>query len=322
MLDPQAEPILRRMTSGPPLNRLGVDGARQWARDRGKPPSADVAVQASDLRVPGWRADHDEVTVRLYRPVGPGRPAGYPGFGAAPLPALLYLHGGGWILGDLDSADWTCRQLCALTGAAVVSVDYRLAPEHPYPAPLEDSLAVLRWTLGAGTQAGLDPARIAVAGESSGGQLAASLCLAARDEGLGPVALQLLVCPVTDSRMATSSWRELGQDYLPCAEQMSWMWDLYCGSPELRHVPLVSVAEAPDLAGLPPAIVVTAEYDPLRDEAEQYAARLRAAGVPVSLHRYAGQVHTVFGCAPFVDSCWLALTEVAREICRSVRQKG
>jgi acetyl esterase len=322
MLDPQAEPILRRMTSGPPLNRLGVDGARQWARDRGRPPSADVTVQASDLRVPGWRAGDAEVTVRLYRPVDPGRPAAPLVTGAAPLPALLYLHGGGWILGDLDGADWTCRQLCALAGCAVVSVDYRLAPEHPYPAPLEDGLAALRWTLGAGTQAGLDPARIAVAGESSGGQLAASLCLAARDEALGPVALQLLVCPVTDSRMATSSWRELGQDYLPCAEQMSWMWDLYCGSPELRHAALVSVAEAPDLAGLPSAIIVTAEYDPLRDEAEQYGVRLRTAGVPVSLHRYPGQVHTVFGCAPYVDRCWLAFTEVGREICRSFRQEG
>jgi acetyl esterase len=310
MLDPQAEPILRRMTSGPPLNRLGVDGARQWARGLGRPPSADVAVRAAGHRVPGWRAGPPDVPVRIYRPAGDG-----------PLPALLYMHGGGWILGDLEGADWTCRQLSAQAGCAVVSVDYRLAPEHPYPAPLEDCLAVLRWALDKGPNAGLDPGRIAVAGESSGGQLAASLCLAARSCGLGPIALQLLICPATDSRMTTPSWRELGRDYLPCAEQMSWMWDLYCGSPDLRHDPLISVAEAPDLAGLPPAIIVTAEYDPLRDEAEQYAARLRAAGLPATQRRCAGQVHTIFGCAPYVDSCRLALTEVALEVSRSLRKE-
>ncbi len=309
MLDPQAEPILRRMTSGPPLNRIGVHGARQWARDRGRPPRPDVAVLSADRRVPAWHAGQRDVTIRVYRRAGE----------LGPVPAIIYMHGGGWILGDLDGADWTCRQLCAQASCSVVSVDYRLAPEHPYPAPLEDCLAVLRWALKDGPGSGLDPGRIAVAGESSGGQLAASLCLAARAEDLGPVAMQLLVCPVTDSRMQTPSWQELGQDYLPCAEQMSWMWDLYCGSPAQRHDPLVSVAEAPDLGGLPPAVIVTAEYDPLRDEGEQYAARLRAAGVPASLHRCAGQVHTVFGCAPYVDSCRMALTEVAREVSRSLQ---
>jgi acetyl esterase len=309
MLDPQAEPVLRRMTSGPPLNRLGVPGARQWARDRVMPPRADVAVLTAGQQVPPWRTGQQGVSVRIYRPLG--RPG--------PYPAVIYMHGGGWILGDLDSADWTCRQLCAQAGCAVISVDYRLAPEHPYPAPLEDCLAVLRWAVTDGRAAGLDPGRIAVAGESSGGQLAASLCLAALAGSVGPVALQLLVCPATDSRMQTPSWREFGADYLPCAEQMSWMWDLYCGSPGLRHHPLVSVAEAPDLAGLPPAVVVTAEYDPLRDEGERYAARLRAAGVRASLRRCPGQVHTVFGCAPYVDSCRLVLTEVAREVSLELR---
>ena len=309
MLDPQAEVILRRLTSGPPLNRVGVDGARDWSRQRAKPPAADVPVHAIDMTVPG----QPPVAVRLYRPSGPQAST------LAPLPTILFLHGGGWILGDLDGSDWTCRQLCAQSGCPVVSVDYRLAPEHPYPEPLQDCLAVLRWALADGPGFGLDPARIAVAGESSGGQLAVSLCLAARAEALtGPI-LQLLVCPVTDSRMNTQSWRDFGADFLPCAEQMSWMWDLYCGQPGLRHDPLISVAEAPDLAGLPPAIVVTAEYDPLRDEGEQYAARLREAGSPASVRRCAGQVHTVFGCAPFVDSCWLAFKQVAKEVSDSMR---
>jgi len=325
VIDPQAAAVLELMTSGPPLNRLGVDGARQWSarvgRSPGPPdPALDVreaTVPAAGLGAAGLGAA-GPVPVRVYRRTDVAQP-----------PVVIFLHGGGWILGSLDSADDTCQHFALASGCTVVSVDYRLAPEHVFPAALEDSLAVVRWvaaggadTGGTGGTGGTDndrpPPAICVAGESSGGQLAASTCLAARDAGIGPIALQLLVCPVIDARMGTPSWRELGDRYLPCAEQMSWMWDLYAGAPEARHQPLVSVAEAPDLRGLPPALILTAEFDPLRDEAEQYGERLREAGVAARLRRCDGQVHTVFGCAPAVDRCRQILDETAHDVARAL----
>ena len=314
MIDPQAAAVLELMTSGPPLNRLGVDGARQWSarvgRSPGPPnPALDVreaTVPAAGLGAAGLGAA-GPVPVRVYRRTD-----------VAQAPVVIFLHGGGWILGSLDSADDTCQHFALASGCTVVSVDYRLAPEHVFPAALEDSLAVVSWVAAGGLHPDRPAPAICVAGESSGGQLAASTCLAARDAGLGPVALQLLVCPVIDARMGTASWRELGDRYLPCAEQMSWMWDLYAGAPEVRHQPLVSVGEAPDLRGLPPALILTAEFDPLRDEAEQYGERLREAGVAARLRRCDGQVHTVFGCAPAVDRCRQILDETAHDVARAL----
>jgi len=293
------------MTSGPPLNRLGVDGARQWSeRARRSPGKPDPALELRDQAVPGAAGP---VPVRVYGRADVAQP-----------PVVIFLHGGGWIMGGLDSAEETCQRFALASGCTVVSVDYRLAPEHVFPAALEDSLAVVSWVAAGGADTGNPPPAICVAGESSGGQLAASACLAARDAGLGPIALQLLVCPAIDARMATASWRELGHRYLPCAEQMSWMWDLYAGAPEARHQPLVSVGEAPDLRGLPPALILTAEFDPLRDEAEHYCERLRGAGVSARLRRCNGQVHPVFGCAPAVDRCRQILDETARDAARAL----
>jgi acetyl esterase len=314
-MDPQAAAVLELMTSGPPLNRLGVAGARQWSARVGRSPGPpDLALDVREATVPaaGGPAAAGPVPVRVYRRADVAQP-----------PVVIFLHGGGWILGSLDSADDTCQHFALASGCTVVSVDYRLAPEHVFPAALEDSLAVVSWVAAGGadtdgTDSDRPPPVICVAGESSGGQLAASTCLAARDAGIGPIALQLLVCPVIDARMGTASWRELGDRYLPCAEQMSWMWDLYAGAPEARHQPLVSVGEAPDLHGLPPALILTAEFDPLRDEAEQYGERLREAGVAARLRRCEGQVHTVFGCAPAVDRCRQILDETAHDVARAL----
>jgi acetyl esterase len=314
VIDPQAAAVLELMTSGPPLNRLGVDGARQWSARVGRSPGPpDPALDVRDATVPAAAG-----------PAAAGRTAGpvpvrvYRRTDVTQAPVVIFLHGGGWILGSLDSADDTCQHFALASGCTVVSVDYRLAPEHVFPAALEDSLAVVSWVAAGGLHPDRPPPAICVAGESSGGQLAASACLAARDAGLGPIALQLLVCPVIDARMGTPSWRELGDRYLPCAEQMSWMWDLYAGAPEARHQPLVSVGEAPDLRGLPPALILTAEFDPLRDEAEQYGERLREAGVAARLRRCDGQVHTVFGCAPAVDRCRQILDETAHDVARAL----
>ena len=315
MIDPQAAAVLELMTSGPPLNRLGVDGARQWSARVGRSPGPpDPALDVRDATVPAATVPAaagpgtaGPVPVRVYRCAD-----------VTQAPVVIFLHGGGWILGSLDSADDTCQHFALASGCTVVSVDYRLAPEHVFPAALEDSLAVVSWVAAGGLHPDRPPPVICVAGESSGGQLAASTCLAARDAGIGPIALQLLVCPVIDARMGTPSWRELGDRYLPCAEQMSWMWDLYAGAPEARHQPLVSVGEAPDLRGLPPALILTAEFDPLRDEAEQYCERLREAGVAARLRRCDGQVHTVFGCASAVDRCRQILDETAHDVARAL----
>jgi acetyl esterase len=297
MIDPQALAIHQAMTQGPPLNQLGVDGSREWSRHRAAPPPpADAGLEVSERTV----AADPPVPVRLYRPVGLDAP-----------PVVIFIHGGGWILGDLNSSDWACRRLANTARCAVVSVGYRLAPEHAYPAALDDCLAVLQWVSQSSVDLGVDGTRICVAGESSGGQLAATTCLAARDRGGAPVALQVLVCPMLDARMDTPSWHEFGPDFLPRAEQATWMWDLYAGSPVARHAPLVSVAEAVDLTGLPPAIILTAEYDPLRDEAERYGLRLRESGVPARIDRYDGLVHTIFGSAAAVDGARQALDDTA-----------
>jgi acetyl esterase len=226
----------------------------------------------------------------------------------------VFVHGGGWVLGTLDGCDWVCRRLALTARAVVVSVDYRLAPEAAFPAHLDDCVVVLLQVSERAAELGLDSAAIGVAGESSGGQLAAATCLRARELGI-PVKAQLLVCPVIDPAMDTASWHELGLDHLPVREQMSWMWDLYAGSSQVRSdEPLVNLPAQDDLGALPETIILTSEYDPLRDEAEEYGRRLEKAGVPTDVRRQAGQVHTVFGLARAVIACEEALEQTAQDL--------
>lgn len=246
------------------------------------------------------------VPVRVYL----HEPASVPG----PRPTLVYLHGGGWATGSLDSHDSACRSLCAGGGVTVVAVDFRLAPEHPYPAALEDTVAVVsalqegtEGTEGTGgTQVGgveVDTSRIVISGDSAGANLAAAACLWLRDNGRTQPAMQQLFAPVTDLSQRTASYREFGDGgFYLSAEQMDWYEHHYLGrSSDLTEAadptdPLVSPMCAQDLSGLAPAYVAVAGFDPLRDEGEAYAGRLREAGVPVTLHRHAGLVH------PFVNS--------------------
>ncbi len=303
MIDPQARAVHDLITDGPSLDQRGVAGAREWAETVAAPPEApDERLEIEDRNVAG-------VGVRVYRPTGMSQ-----------LPVILFIHGGGWVLGNLDGADHTCRELALAANAGVVSVDYRLSPEAIYPAPLEDCVDVLRETAENGPSAiGLAVESLCVAGESSGGQLAAATCLRAAEAGLG-VDLQLLVCPVIDPAMDTASWREFGEELLPVARQMSWMWDLYAGSPEVRaHEPLVNLSLDRELAELPETLILTAEYDPLRDEAEAYGARLEGAGVRCHLRRLPGQVHAVFGLARAVDACSTALQETGAQIGKMLR---
>jgi acetyl esterase len=209
----------------------------------------------------------------------------------ADLPVVLYFHGGGWVIGSLDTHDNTCRRLAMAADCAVVSVDYRLAPEHPYPAAAEDCMAALRWVDENAATLRVDRAKIAVAGDSAGGNLAAVVAQMARDTGGPAVRFQLLIYPATDATCELPSMQENAEGYFLTRDGMRWFWHHYLGDPAAVRAPYNSPLCAQDLSGLPPAYVITAEFDPLRDEGEAYARRLSASGVSVRLRRYDGMIH-------------------------------
>ncbi|MCL6637075.1 MAG: alpha/beta hydrolase [Alicyclobacillus sp.] len=220
----------------------------------------------------------------------------WPRFGAR-LPVLVYLHGGGWVFGTLDSVDDTCRALANAADCVVVSVDYRLAPEHKFPAAVEDAYAVLRWLSDHAPEIGADAGRLAVGGESAGGNLAIACTLLARDQGGPSLVAQLLAYPITDYNLDTASYRENAEGFFLTRRAMQWYWEQYLARPEDADNPLAAPLRAVSHAGLPPALIFTAEYDPLRDDGEAYAARLRAAGVPVAAVRMPGLIHGFFSNA-------------------------
>ena len=208
--------------------------------------------------------------------------------GGRPERAILWIHGGGWVIGSLAECDADCRRLCVDTGSLVVAVDYRLAPEHPFPAGLEDCHAALGWLAGE-LGSSYSPRRLVVGGDSAGGNLTAALCLLARERGGPRIDGQLLIYPVADDDFETASYREFGEDHVLTAESMKLFWHSYVGAGEAPE--LAAVLRARDLRGLPPAIVVIAGSDVLRDEGEAYAERLREAAVPVDVLRYPGELH-------------------------------
>ena len=297
-LDPQARALLDQANAMgmPPLHTMSVPEARAslaaMASLQGEPQSVAKIV---NRQAPGPAGD---VPVRLYTPAG-----------QAPFPALVYYHGGGWVLGGLDTHDGVCRQMASSAGCLVVSVDYRLAPEHKFPAAAEDAYAALQWVATNADGLGVDPARIAIGGDSAGGNLAAVVALMARDRGTPAVAFQLLVYPVTDSACDTASYRDNADGYFLTKDAMLWFWNHYTRDAADRRNPYAAPLKAQDLRGLPPALVMTAEFDPLRDEGEAYAARLREAGVPVQLTRYHGMIHGFFGMSALLDQAKEAIQE-------------
>jgi len=241
----------------------------------------------------------DGVAARLYRPND-----------RKDLGLLVFYHGGGWVLGSMNTHDDVCRKLALAMGHAVLSVDYRLAPEFAFPEPLNDCIVALRWAHANAAQLGIDATRIAVGGDSAGGNLAAVVA------NLHPVPLkfQRLIYPVTDATRSSQSYKDNGEGYRLTAAGMKWFCDHYLsGSIGTPTDPRVSplFADATTLASAPPAIVITAEYDPLRDEGEQYAHRLIEAGVACSLTRYYGQVHGFFSMSQYVDDGASAITQAA-----------
>lgn len=221
-------------------------------------------------------------------------------------PLLVYFHGGGWVICDLDSHDETCRRLAKESGWTVLSIDYRLAPEAKYPAAFEDCYAATVWAARNAAALGADPARIAVGGDSAGGNLAAAVALAARDRSGPKLIHQLLIYPVTDHAFETESYKVNGEEYFLTTAMMRWFWDQYLAGPADGEAPYASPLRAKDLSGLPPATVATAEFDPLRDEGEALAARLRAANPKSELKRFAGVFHgfaSFFGMVAKADEC-------------------
>jgi acetyl esterase len=290
-LDPRIEAVrTRRAEAGtPPLYTLTVGQARaaDLADVRAGAGTGQPVHALTEETFPG---PGGELPVRVYRPDDlPGRPV------------LFYYFGGGWTLGSLDTCDATCRSLANATGCVTVAAGYRLAPEHRFPAAVEDCWAGLRWAAANAPRFGGDPARIAVAGDSAGGNLAAVVALLDRDRGGPGIRHQVLVYPNTDHRARTVSARENDDPLLFNRRSVAWYWGHYLARPQDGDDPLASPLRARDLRGLPAATVVTAEYDPLRDEAEQYAQRMRDAGVPVELRRYDGMAHGFFSMTGLLD---------------------
>jgi acetyl esterase len=289
-LDQQAAAYLDRLRelALPPYREIGPAAARQ-RMDEDAPglfgqPDPIAAVEDSDA---------DGVPVRLYHPE------------ERDLPGLVWFHGGGWTIGSLDSHDRLCRTLAARSGCVVVSVDYRLAPEHPYPAAVDDAWTATQW-------ASKRFAALAVGGDSAGGHLAAVVAVRARDRGL-PLSFQVLVYPATDSGLDTPSFREHADVPNLTRDVMRWFWDQFCPV-ERRAEPEASVLRASDLQGVAPALVLTVEYDVLRDEGEAYAHRLLAAGVPVTLTHYDGQIHGFLRMPAVIERAHEAIDQVAESV--------
>lgn len=256
--------------------------------------------RVEDRRIPGPAG---EIPVRIYTPEGSG-----------PFPLIAFFHGGGFVLCSLETHDELCRAMCRDAGAVVVSVDYRLAPEAKYPAAADDCYAATAWCAAHAAELGADAARLVVAGDSAGGNLAAVTALRARDLGAPRIRHQVLIYPATHCDFDTPSYRENAQGYFLTADAMRWFWAHYLENPAQASEPYACPAHAADLKGLPPATVITAEYDPLRDEGEDYAAQLRAAGVPVVLKRYDGMIHGFVSMGDVFDDARAAQRLIAEQL--------
>ena len=298
-LDPNVRRLLEMLQAegGPAIETLPPGEARRISSEAHRRFGGVAEPMASVVE-----AAAGGIPVRVYTPEN----------ATAPAPAVVYFHGGGWVLCSLDTHDVICRAIARRAGAVVVSVDYRLAPEHKFPAAIDDCYAATCWTAANAARLGIDPARIAVAGDSAGGNLATAVCIKARDERGPAVALQALIYPVADlSGFETASYREFAEGYRLSQAQMQWFRDQYLARPEDARHPYASPLLAEDLRGLPAALVITAECDPLRDEGTAYARRLEDAGVPVEYKCYAGMVHPFFSMSGAIPQAFDAFEQVA-----------
>ncbi|MSQ12523.1 MAG: alpha/beta hydrolase [Dehalococcoidia bacterium] len=300
-LHPQAKAVLDMFSKMmPPLGSLTPQEMRKAMAFPPAPGPAMARVTKHYVPGPGG-----PVPVRLYTPVLPS-----PGFDSGPYGALVWFHGGGWVLGTLDQADGVCRHLADKIGCVVVNVDYRLAPETKFPGPVEDCYAATKWIHDNAEYFNVVADKIAVGGDSAGGNLAAAVAQMARDKGGLKISAQLLAYPVTDRNYDTKSYKDNAAGYLLTKDSMKWFWDLYLSKDADAKNPYAAPLQAKNFKGLAPAIVFTAEFDPLRDEGEAYAKKLEEAGVQTVCKRYNGQIHGFFGM-PGMDDGAKAVAEAS-----------
>ena len=300
-LDAQMKWVLDQLAAAklPAFHELTPEAARAQMASRVAKAELAPNVTTVDRTIPG---PNGEIPIRIYTPGGQG-----------PFGALVYYHGGGWVLGNIAMTDLPCRMLAHEARCVVVSVDYRLAPEHKFPAPAEDCYAAVKWLADKASAVSCDPARIAVGGSSAGGNLAAAVTLMARDRGGPKLVFQLLIYPATRRELETASHRQFATDgyYILSRADMEWFWNHYLANAADAANPYACPDRAATLKGLPPAFTITAEFDPLRDEGEAYAARLRENGVTSVLKRYDGVTHGFFGMPGQVDIARRAIADAA-----------
>ena len=300
-LDPQIKVILDQIEALglPPHYEVGAIQARANAASRPRAQGPEVtfvedrAIPCHDVRIP----------IRFYHPVGSG-----------PFPAIMWAHGGGMVIGTLETCDYICRLLCANVGCVVVSVDYRLAPEYPFPAAPDDCYAVTKWVADNAGELGVDVDRVSVGGESAGGNLAAVVALMARDRGGPALVHQTLINPMLDTDFNTESYLENAEGYFLTRKTMMWYWKQYLGKNIDGKNPYATPLAAADLSGLPPSLLIVGEFDPLRDETESYAARLQGAGVATTCTRYDGGVHNFFNMPATVDKATQAVNQITEAL--------
>jgi acetyl esterase len=299
--DSQAFLDLIKKLGRPPLNSLPpLEGREMYRRGRiATQPDLPHVDRVKDFEIPG---PNGPISVRFYRGAGTHEKGA--------LPMLVYYHGGGWVLGDLDSHDWVCRRIANAAQCAVLSVDYRMAPEHVFPAAFDDSLAALRWTVDNASRLKVDPSRVAVGGDSAGGNLAAAVAIAARDSGSPRLAAQILVYPAVDLSMSGDYYGRFTKDLILTDDTMRWFIDLYVPVAEQRKDWRASPLLAESLANLPPALVILAGFDPLCAEGELYAEKLKAAGNSVSVVPYPGQLHGFLSNGKLLPRAELAIKDI------------
>jgi acetyl esterase len=304
-LDPQMEAVLAAASDAPEVDFWQLEPAlvRQGFGSVGPEATPPAVANVENRTIPG---PGGELPVRIYTPDAPG-----------PLPLVLFFHGGGFVLCDLDSHDALARMLCNGAGAVVVSVDYRLAPEAKFPAAPEDCYAATAWATENAASIGADGSRVAVAGDSAGGNLAAVVAQMAKQRGGPALCHQALFYPVTANDFTTGSYESNAEGYFLTQDMMRWFWHHYLENEDDARNPNASPLLAEDLSGLPPATVVTAEFDPLRDEGEAYARRLDEAGVPTQLVRYDGVIHGFVSMYEIVDKGREAIELGCKRICES-----
>jgi acetyl esterase len=303
-LDPVAKRLLDMIASGGGMADISRMTPQEMRAGFGRlAQSVDVRdAPIGEIRNGEWPGPGGALPYRLYAPTHPA---------AQPLPALVFFHGGGCVFGSIETHDGLCRVLANESGCAVVSVGYRQAPEHRFPAAVEDSWAAIQWFAAHAAELGLDPARLGVGGDSAGGGLAAVACRMAARDNRPRLKLQVLFCPVMDVKPATPSRRALAEGYFLTQATMDWMLSHYCPPGTDLNDPRLSPLAAPDFSGLPPAHIHTAEFDPLRDEGEAYARALRHAGVAARYTCHAGMIHHFYGMAGAIPAARAALKAAA-----------